>query len=293
MLQGGVRETRNARNVTEEHVAAPVEQEIAAATQARHRERVERYHAIKRLLAAGAEVADVAGRLGVSRKTVYRYSTMEQPPEHKRPARSGRPHVLDPYESYLLDRWNQGCHSAQRLWREICRLGYAGSSTTVHRFFKRVRPHGPVRVTRQHVKQTHPPSVRHMALLFVRAPDQRSEEHNAFIDHLCLHDAACAALYPLVQAFRDLLAELRGDALDGWLRQAQTSGVSELQSFARGLQRDLAAVRAGLSLPWSNGQTEGQIHRLKLLKRQTYGRAGFALLRLRVLHAATADFVAP
>ena len=73
--------------------------------------------------------------------------------------------------------------------------------------------------------------------------------------------------------------------LDGWLEEAQGSGIAPLRRFAAGLRRDRNAVRAGLSEPWSNGQTEGQIHRLKLLKRQMYGRAGFALLPNRVLQA--------
>ena len=70
------------------------------------------------------------------------------------------------------------------------------------------------------------------------------------------------------------------------MAEAIDSGVDALARFARGLQEDLAAVKAGLTLAWSNGVTEGQIHRLKLVKRQGYGRGGFALLRQRVLQAA-------
>jgi transposase len=70
------------------------------------------------------------------------------------------------------------------------------------------------------------------------------------------------------------------------MAEAAHSGIHELARFARGLEDDVAAITAGLTLDWSNGITEGQIHRLKLVKRQGYGRAGFALLRQRVLHAA-------
>jgi transposase len=83
-----------------------------------------------------------------------------------------------------------------------------------------------------------------------------------------------------------MVRERRGDALEAWMAEATHSGIAELTRFARGLQDDLAAVEAGLTLEWSNGVTEGQIHRLKLLKRQGYGRASFALLRQRVLQAA-------
>jgi transposase len=80
--------------------------------------------------------------------------------------------------------------------------------------------------------------------------------------------------------------EHRGHDLEAWMAEATHSGIDELARFARGLQEDLHAIRAGLTLEWSNGVTEGQIHRLKLVKRQGYGRAGFALLRQRVLQVA-------
>jgi transposase len=79
----------------------------------------------------------------------------------------------------------------------------------------------------------------------------------------------------------------QGDALEAWIADALTSGIEALARFAHGLQGDLAAVKAGLTLPWSNGPVEGHINRLKLLKRQSYGRAGFAFLRQRVLQPAS------
>jgi transposase len=80
--------------------------------------------------------------------------------------------------------------------------------------------------------------------------------------------------------------ERKGQAFDAWLARVTTSGITELQRFARGLMEDRTAVEAGLTLEWSNGQTEGQVNKLKLLKRQMYGRANFDLLRQRVLQAA-------
>ena len=89
-----------------------------------------------------------------------------------------------------------------------------------------------------------------------------------------------------MQAFLGLVRERRGGDLDVWIAEVTRSGITELTRFARGLQEDLSAMTAGLTLEWSNGVTEGQIHRLKLLKRQGYGRAGVALLRQRVRLAA-------
>ena len=90
----------------------------------------------------------------------------------------------------------------------------------------------------------------------------------------------------MIHTFLRMVRERRGDALEAWMAEATHSGIAELARFARGLQDDLSAITAGLTLEWSNGVTEGQIHRLKLLKRQGDGRAGFTLLRQRILQAA-------
>ncbi len=99
-------------------------------------------------------------------------------------------------------------------------------------------------------------------------------------------DASIARAQTLIQAFLAMVRERRGADLEAWMAEATHSGIAELARFAHGLLDDLVAVKAGLTLEWSNGVTEGHIHRLKLLKRQGYGRAGFALLRQRVLQAA-------
>jgi transposase len=83
-----------------------------------------------------------------------------------------------------------------------------------------------------------------------------------------------------------MLAQRRGTDLDAWLVQAQHSGIAELKSFAQGIRRDYAAVRAAFSSKWSNGQVEGQVNRLKLMKRLMFGRAKFDVLRQRVLYHA-------
>jgi len=92
--------------------------------------------------------------------------------------------------------------------------------------------------------------------------------------------------YQLSQAFVTMLAEHRGQDLDDWLLQAKQSGIRELKSFAQGIRRDYAAVRAAFTSEWNNGQTEAQVNCLKLQKRLMFGRANFDLLRLQVLRRA-------
>ncbi len=107
-----------------------------------------------------------------------------------------------------------------------------------------------------------------------------------YMDQLTQADPVIAQAYTLSQAFLTLVRERRGDALEAWMAKAAASGIEALARFAQGLQEDLAAVKAGLTLPWSNGPVEGHVNRLKLLKRQGYGRADVGLLRQRVLQAA-------
>jgi transposase len=93
-------------------------------------------------------------------------------------------------------------------------------------------------------------------------------------------------IYQLVQAFLQIVRQRRGELLDSWMHTVRACHIQELNSFVSGLERDKVAVLAGLTLPYSNGQTEGHITKLKLIKRMMYGRAGFPLLRQRMLHCA-------
>ena len=120
--------------------------------------------------------------------------------------------------------------------------------------------------------------------LLTRKPDTLDDEEQSYRERLCELCPDVARAYPLVQGFQTMPRERRVEQLDGWLAQASACGVRELRRFALGLGQDYAAVRAALDYPWSQGQVEGQVNRLKQIKRQMYGRAKFDLLRLRVLH---------
>jgi transposase len=93
-----------------------------------------------------------------------------------------------------------------------------------------------------------------------------------------------ATAYELAQRFVLMVQSRQADQLDPWLVDAQASAISQLRTFAKGLLKDYPAIRAALTVEWSNGQVEGQVNRLKVIKRDMYGRAKFDLLRLRVLH---------
>jgi transposase len=114
---------------------------------------------------------------------------------------------------------------------------------------------------------------------------KRTPDAQLYVEQLSQSDSVMAQAYTLSQAFLTLVRERRGAALEAWITETTASGIEALARFAQGLYDDLAAVKAGLTLEWSNGPVEGQINRLKLLKRQGYGRADVALLRQRVMQA--------
>ena len=130
-----------------------------------------------------------------------------------------------------------------------------------------------------------PPSAKKAVWLVVRDPADLEADEREALTLLCQASPTAQALYPLVQAFRQMLHQRQGERLDDWLAQAKASHIKELQSFAHGIEQDKAAVVAGLTRLESNAQTERQNTKLKLIKRTMYGRAGFPLLRQRVLHA--------
>jgi transposase len=177
-----------------------------------------------------------------------------------------------------------------QLWREIRALGYTHSARTVGRFITQLRrasEAGQAPET-QGSPYTAPqgPSARAVSFTLVCPAAKRSQDAQTYVEQLCQIDTGVARANQLIQAFLALVRGRRGSALEAWMAAVTSSGIEELARFARGLQDDLIAIKAGLTLAWSDGVTEGQIHRLKLVKRQGYGRAGFALLRQRVLHAA-------
>ncbi len=251
----------------------------------RHAPVLARYERVIALHAKGAEIADIARVVGISRTTVYRYVRLDGPPERKRPRRR-RGKVLDPYKEYLLRRWDEGCHTATRLWREIRDRGYRSSYTNVIRFLAPLRlPVGQrPSVYRERGTSDPAPTPRQVAMLFLQRPERLTAEQQTLIVGLCEADGAIATAHALARDFATIARERQGERLDAWIADAIAGDIPDLRRFALGLLSDKEAIRADLTEEWSNGQTEGQVNRLKTLKRQMYGRAKFDLLRQRLLY---------
>ncbi len=269
-------------------------QEVAS--QQRHAQKAALYEQIQTLRAKGVDQHEIGRRLGVSRKTVMRYLQLEGPPP-RRHWRQRRGRVLDAYEPYLLQRWAEGCRSGRRLWHEIQAQGYAFSLANVARFVARLRREGPpppvvhsLRGVRRQLAASltspHGPSARQSAFLLVRPAGERQPEETIYLELLTQADAEVAQAVTLTNAFLAMIHGQHREHLSGWIAAARVSGIGPLRRFAQGLLTDFTAVLAGLTLPVNNGQLEGQINRLKMIKREMYGRANFDLLRRRVLYAA-------
>jgi transposase len=256
--------------------------------QRRHAARVARYDTICQLYNDGMTIKAIARRLKLSRTTVYAQLRRGAPPEPK--TRTVRPsdRVLAPYIPYLIERWRQGNVSGQQLWREIQTKGYRHSSSTVRRFVARLRRASeagrPPEVESSPYTRPQGPSARAVSFVVVSRPAKRSRLAQLYLEQLCQVEPLMAQAYELALSFLTLARERRGEGLEAWRAQAVDSDIEPLARFAAGLQDDLTAIEAGLTLPWSNGVTEGQVNRLNLLKRQSYGRAHVGLLRQRILH---------
>jgi transposase len=197
-------------------------------------------------------------------------------------SRSGRSRGTDAVVAEIRNRWEGGCHNAAAIWRALAAKGFRGSKRMVQREIA----HLGLSTERSRTRSpplAKPPSPRHLAWLFGRDGDAGTEEDLAFLRTLCAGSPELSKVRDLARRFVVLLREHDLVGFERWLQEAEQS---ELRGFARSLQTDFEAVRAAVETTWSNGPTEGHVNRLKTLKRAMYGRAGFALLKARMLHAA-------
>ena len=223
----------------------------------------------------------------MSRRSVERWLAADGAPDHARPR---GPTVLDSFQVYLKRRWREGCHNAVQLHRELKEQGCTASVQTVSRWAHRHRTRNPARgpVAAAVMEATttatwKPPSGRRCAWLLTQAAEHLKPEESVFVAGLATIAPDLIRAADLAKAFTGLLQERRAGGFDAWITAARDS---VLRGFADGLMRDETAVRAALSEPWTTSPVEGQINRLKALKRQMYGRAKYDLLRSRVLAAA-------
>ena len=266
--------------------------------------RVDQYEEVRQRFAAGETLLAISHATGLARTTVRRFAYAESFPE-----RAGQGPVastLDPYLDHLEARVAAGCENAAALWRDIKDLGFPGTAKQVRRWLSRRRsapaPSGKRRgdaalLASPLLPDAAPvlPSPKQLAWLLVQSPEALRAPQTATLAWIA-QDAEVARASALVPRLADLvrscgIGQKKAPAnplsdLTSWLDEAASCGIKALETFTAGLRQDEAAIRAALTMPWSSGQAEGQINKLKLIKRQMYGRAKFDLIRQRVLLAA-------
>jgi transposase len=263
---------------------------------ARRENRLRRYEEVRGLHADGVSIKRIAERLKLSRTTVRKFVKAKTYPEIAPHSRAG---ALTRFEPYLCQRWKEGCRNALQLWREVCAQGYRGTHRQVSKWVgmrrEEPRSHSDIRKRRpvptpmatsppqaMSISPTTLPSAKRLAWLLVKDQEQLDEKEQLLLQYVLQHPVV-AKCHVMAHQFIRMVRQRLSKELAVWLKACLASKIVEFASFADGLESDIAAVRAALEMDWSNGQLEGQVNRLKLIKRQMYGRANFDLLRIRVL----------
>jgi transposase len=253
----------------------------------------ERFHAIHQLAQTGMDQTAIAQTLGLNWQTVHKYLTYMTPPQRRHTVR--RSSALIPYQRYLLGRWASGCHNARQLWREIVAQGYSGSYSyfVVARLTGYLKPQERIGAALPVPAAPRGMTARQAAGLIVTRPETRTASEEATVQQR-------ASLHPHVQSavtrrFSPHLLPCcavppRALTLPNSSRTGLMKPEPVMSLSSRGLppkfRQEQDAVVAALTLPYSQGQTEGFITKLKLLKRSMYGRAKLDLLRGRIRYAA-------
>ena len=247
----------------------------------RREKRLAQYTQIHELRRQSLTIEAIAIKVGVGGRTVQRFLEAETFPERSKRRRSARP--VDAFSPYLNQRWNAGCHNAAQLFREVKAQGFGGSYATVWEAVQNLSAKSSGNGRASPIPSSY--QVAYWLQGYLSPKPEVRQHQTAFLERLYQRVPSLQEAGSLAKQFTQIVVGRKASELPVWLEQARQCPCAELRLFATSLRQDLAAVTAALTSEWSNGQTEGQVNRLKTIKRQMYGRAGFALLRARVLPA--------
>jgi transposase len=260
--------------------------------QATHQHRIEQQQEIKRLYEEGWTQIAIAQEVGLSERTVRRWLKLadfsEQPPRRSSFGKS----ILDGYKPAIVEWWNAGIREANRLMVMLEEKGYNGCKRTLERYLSQFREaQGSPPRRGQNSKnlpkvidlQLPPLTTRKVSYLLLTRKENRDVEEQKLLSLLIAEHPDIARAIELSESFLQLIRQRKSDGFDDWLMSANESPFKPFKTFAAGLFEDYAAVKLGLTSDVSNGAVEGLNNRLKLLKRQMYGRAGLELLSRRFI----------
>ncbi|WP_225000390.1 ISL3 family transposase [Cesiribacter sp. SM1] len=245
-------------------------------TSVRVEKRYALFEKVKQLQSNGHSARAIGRHLGVSRNTVRRCFKQEAFVPKINPRKSN---LLD-YESYLRQRWQEGQQCAKALLQEIKERGYNGSYTILAGFLSNYPKTGEA-LSLPSAQKVENYSTRSLSIAFCKTEQEWDDKQKPFLTKLLEKSSLLKQLWELNLEFKSIMAQKKGDNLKAWCEKAAQH--ASFKSFVQGIRQDFDAVYQAMTSCWSNGQTEGQVNRLKNIKRQMYGRASFELLRRRVL----------
>ncbi|WP_042433950.1 ISL3 family transposase [Streptacidiphilus anmyonensis] len=271
---------RLVKRLRTEWTPPPVEKPAATMAEGQRARNIRELHAaVHALMDKGVRHSAIVADLRKDGKTIRKYMRAATPEELIGGGPTGgRRTLLDEHAGYLVSRFSEGCDSADLLQKELLQRGAKVSERTVRRFVHRLKA--------DNAPGTKPPlpTAREVTTMVLTHPDRRGEDDLTTLKDLRDRCPDLDAAHRLIGRFADMLVNRTGrEKLEPWVADAEASPLPELRRFATGLRRDWDAVMAGLSTEWSSGQVEGHVNRLKLIKRQMFGRGKPDLLRKRVL----------
>ena len=288
--------TETAKNPSRQvPVSSRVWKHQAEAARQGRQEKLELFQTIRRMQATGLKVSQIAKHLGINRRRIDKWVRLDTLPERSR--MQPRPGMAESFRDYLRQRWDAGSRHGRTLFAEIQKLGYVGGFSNLAKLLSAWRqpveeataaPPEARQAEAPQLDATPSPAARQIspqvaAALLSKIRAELTLKQGEIVDTLKEQCPGFAAMRELVLGFRTILRVGKLATLQSWMGRAQKTGIHALDRFVRTLKQDLRAVEAAVTEPWSNGPVEGQINRLKTLKRQMYGRAGVELLRARLL----------
>jgi transposase len=254
---------------------------------ARRQKRVARFEEVHQRRRNGQSAHRIARELGMSRNAVRRYLRIQTCPDWMKGQH--RRSTADPWREWIDARLAEGFTNVVELHRQLTAQGYRGSYYTLRRYVaQRLAATGKKRGRINAITPVPPtrPSAKRLSFEWVRRREKRKPDEQSRLDAIRAGSDELATALDLADEFAALIRNQSSATLSDWLIRGEACSNQELRRFAEGIRRDEAAVLAAVTQRWSNGPVEGHINRLKTVKRQMYGRAGFVLLRARVINAA-------
>lgn len=238
----------------------------------------QRYDLVQGLKAQGKGIKPIMRETGLAKETVRRFYYAVTVDELLAKVRDGRPSILDEHKPHLHQRWNDGVTNVRHLHAELKERGYKGSYGAIRDYMLPFREAGaaPPAVPG-------PPKARDLASWILTHPDNLKDEEKAKLAQARERCPHLDSLAGHVAEFAKILTGLHGDQLDDWIAAVEADDQPDLHSFVRGIKHDYDAVLNGLTMTWNSGVVEGNVNRVKMLKRQMFGRATFPMLRKRIL----------